>query len=150
MRILNQFILGLTVLACASTALCQGESSSSSERDRILALEARVLKLEQRLLAIESAIQRPSQAVETRTPPHEPAAREGDWRVLENWSRVRTGMSPDQVKKILGAPTSTKYLSERMGTWFYEGFLEEANAKVTGSVELGPEGTVYLVRRPVF
>ena len=89
--------------------------SASKDQDRIIELESRIAKLEQ-----------------VKTP--KPVSIQGGWQSLDNWSKVKKGMSFDQVTQILGEPTKTDMYGTDSGHWYYEGRLKEAGATVSGKI----------------
>ena len=83
--------LGLSVLLCG-----QLQADDADIHKRVSELEARVQKME-RLLDEKFADDR--------------------WREPVLWSRIRTGMSEDDVRKLLGKPTRVE--TAIFTTWYY-------------------------------
>jgi hypothetical protein len=103
---------------------------------RIAKLEERVQKLEQLLLSKASEFSNQDNILK-----HMPNTSEKhlqiaeDWRSIKNWTRVKDGMTFDQVIQILGNPTKKDMLDSDWGKWYYEGYLAEAGTTVSGYIQ---------------
>lgn len=75
-------------------------------------------------------------------PPRQPA-----WHDRNSWTRVRDGMSAEQVIAILGRPTSTETVSS-FTTLYYRG-LAGYSGSVSGNVKL-LDDRVWQINAPVF
>lgn len=91
----------------------------------------------------------PKPSERTPTPSEPKATTVSDWRVKGNWSRIKTGMSFDQVIQILGRPTKTNMISPDLGTWYYEGYSTEVGAIVSGNIFF-TDRQVLVVNPPIF
>jgi hypothetical protein len=47
------------------------------------------------------------------------------WKKPQNWSRIKVGLTDDEVQSILGKPSSRQYVSEISEAFYYEGFVKE-------------------------
>lgn len=83
-------------LAISLSLICF--SSFASDSDRITQLEKEVLELKLRLTNLEV----PPVTTSTR---QKPAASTESWKSLANWRSLKSGMSPDDVRAILGEPS---------------------------------------------
>ena len=80
------------------------------------------------------------------TPPHL-STMDQPWREAKNWSRIRLGMSEEQVRSILGPPTDANRLNQ-VKTPYYQGDIKKSGS-VSGDVEfIGDK--VWLVNKPIF
>ena len=135
------FTIVLTFFCFHTSILPQNDNIRISQlEDRISDLEERVNKLEQMLLYSQDSTDRSSNIINTTVV-------QTGWENYENWMKIKVGMSFEQVKDILGSPTSTDMTDERMGTWFYEGYVNDAKAKVSGYVYFS-SGKVQSVLSP--
>jgi hypothetical protein len=87
--------------------------------------------------------QPPVQPRETSPPNHlRPTAPDAPWLDAANWKRVQIGSAEDEVRKILGAPTTVRdsttpgeqtlfYASELHTDSFLAGFIKVKNHRVT-------------------
>lgn len=83
----------------------------ANDSDRLDLLEQEIRDLKIRILKLESTLSNPSPA-ETL-----PAAGEG-WRSVANWRKLKTGMGPGEVRKILGEPNRLD--GGTVATWRYQ------------------------------
>ena len=70
----------------------------------------------------------------------------GIWRDMSNWSKIKKGMSSAQVIRLLGRPTRRDEFGFRL---FWEGYVDEAYAVVSGNVSI-LDNQVWDVDRPVW
>lgn len=72
------------------------------------------------------------------------------WQELNNWNRIKPGMSRAQVESILGKPTSVEVNSINYVTLFYQGEKSGAGY-VSGNVELNSQDRVTYsgINKPV-
>ena len=68
----------------------------------------------------------------------------------ENWSKIKFGMSQDQVIDILGLPTSRNLIGGYQGTFYYEGHTSEAGVPVTGNISFDSNGQVLVISPPIW
>lgn len=85
------------VAASTPTIAVAQDSSNASLVRRIEQLERTNADLERRIRDIESAIRRDSAS-------SRPIAITNKWREQANWRRLRTGLSMDEVRALLGEP----------------------------------------------
>lgn len=78
---------------------------------RIEQLEKEIQDLKLRLSKLESLLSNPSKAQELST------SSEG-WKSIVNWRKLTTGMSNNDVQKILGAPHRVD--GGYIATWYYQ------------------------------
>lgn len=84
--------------------------SDAQDNDRIGRLEREIEEIKQRLSRLEgspgnpSNIQRPANAAE-------------GWKALSNWRQLKTGMSRDDVRGLLGEPTRIE--GGDFESWYY-------------------------------
>ena len=82
----------------------------ANDSERINRLENEIQEIKRRLSIIES----PQSASPINT---KPAAVSDGWKHLPNWRQLKTGMSPAEVKAILGEPN--KVNGGEVATWRY-------------------------------
>jgi hypothetical protein len=123
----------LTVLILILGMLANWTFAASSEQDRISNLEERIARLEERVQRLEKLLGAMSERQEPVLK-RESSPNLGDWRVRGNWSRIKDGMSFEQVTQILGRPTRTDMAGQDHGTWYYEGYVDRAGAVVSGNI----------------
>jgi len=128
-RLLVSAMLAVAGILIAPHAAFSQSPSAEQLLARVRQLERRVDELEQRLRRIES--QKESQpATETRAPT-------GNWRDIDNWRRLKIGMTMNQVSDILGRPEKVDAgLSLIFWYWGYpsggEVFFDNDTNKVRG------------------
>jgi len=83
----------LTVLVCIAMPLGAAENGTTTDNS----LERRIVDLEKRVSELE-AISNGTPSKASRIPTS------GNWKVLQNWRQLRTGMSYDEVRTLLGEP----------------------------------------------
>lgn len=104
--------------ACSFRKLCMigfamlivAMNAFACDSERITQLEIEVQELKNRLSKLESP-QVASSAVQ------KPFASPDGWKNVANWRALKTGMSPDQVRQILGEPK--KVDGGALADWFY-------------------------------
>jgi hypothetical protein len=86
------------IIAASVPAVAVGQSTSpDSLRRQVDLLERRTTDLEQRVRELEALIKvEPSRDRRVLTSP--------DWRDLQNWRRLRLGMTEGEVRALLGEP----------------------------------------------
>lgn len=88
------FKIGLVGSLCLTITL----NTFASDTDRISLLEKEVQELKLRLIKIEAQQSTPINQQKSITPSN-------GLNSVDSWRSLRTGMSPDDVKKTLGEPT---------------------------------------------
>jgi hypothetical protein len=78
-------------------------SSFASDAQRLSALEKEVQEIKLRLSKLESSNQVPSDSKSTTTT----ATGEG-WKYQKSWRTLTTGMSPNEVRNLLGDPQQVR------------------------------------------
>jgi hypothetical protein len=98
MKMIFRAILLATFAALSVPALAAAQQATTdSLLRRIDLLERRANDLEQRVRELEALIRRePSADRQVQVSPN--------WRDILNWRRLRQGMTPDQVRALLGEP----------------------------------------------
>lgn len=123
--------------------------AAPEEVPTLAALQARVDSLEARVEKLEGLLsQRPVGSLSVM-PETKPAPAHSDWRSLNNWGRVKLGMSFDQVTLILGRPTRSDMTGPDTGSWYYEGYVGSAGTNVSGNLFF-VNRQVLSVRPPVW
>lgn len=87
-------LLPLALILCANSAKAQ-QSEVQRLSQRVERLERRVVELERRLQSVE-----PAPTVQSNAP----RAASGDWKQIDNWRRLRKGMTMEDVSNLLGRP----------------------------------------------
>lgn len=87
-------------------------SSHANDSDRITQLEKQVQELKLRLNNLEaqrspSAPSSQNKSTASNREATRPAANKTDMKVLAQWQGLKKGMSPDEVRAVLGAPLKT-------------------------------------------
>jgi outer membrane protein assembly factor BamE (lipoprotein component of BamABCDE complex) len=90
-------LLATMVALCVPAFAAAQEATTDSLIRRIDLLERRALDLEQRVQDLEALITRAPSL--DRQVPASP-----NWRDISNWRRLLQGMTPDQVRALLGEP----------------------------------------------
>jgi len=112
------WILRATLLAALASsslpaiAVAQKASVDSLIR-RIDLLERTTIELERRVGGLEALIK--SEASRDRSVPASPK-----WRDLQNWRRLRRGMTMDEVRALLGEPERVEALGGVATYWRWE------------------------------
>jgi len=121
----------------------------SNEVGHYTEMEARISRLEERVQKLEQLLLDKTTGYSNKEKIVNPMQTIGKWQILSNWSRVKNGMTFDQVIRILGNPTKKDITNEDFGTWFYEGYIDEARSTVSGNVKF-LDRKVYQVNPPVY
>lgn len=120
-------------------------------QNEVEVLKNKVLELNQRIDGLEQALKgKPpgsSSAPENAVTSPQLSTMDQPWHEAKNWSRIKLGMSEEQVKSILGPPTDAKRLS-RVKTLYYQGDVRKSGL-VSGNVQFIGD-RVWLVNEPVF
>ena len=111
--------------AVSVPAVAVGQSTfSDSLRRQVVLLERRTTDLEQRVLELEALIkvERPRDRRSSTSP---------NWRDVQNWRRLRQGMTEDEVRALLGEPDRVQaggvtfwYWTDAANVYFISGKLE--------------------------
>jgi hypothetical protein len=88
-------------------------SSFASEAQRLSALEKEIQEIKLRLLKLESSNQVPADSKSTTAT----ATGEG-WKHQKSWRTLSTGMSPSEVRGLLGEPQQIR--GGTMTIWIYQ------------------------------
>ena len=86
-------------------------NSNANDGERISALEKEINAIKLRLAKVEAL------PVETSVSALPLATADG-WKLLSNWRTLKTGMSPIEVKNILGEPHRVR--GGEIATWYYQ------------------------------
>jgi hypothetical protein len=84
-------------------------NSHANDGERISALEKEINAIKLRLAKVE-AVEVSASAL--------PLATKDGWKLLSNWRTLKTGMSPSEVRGILGEPHRIK--GGEIATWYYQ------------------------------
>lgn len=141
--------VALMLLALALTMPVHHALAAPSEQGHIAELEARIVRLEERIHKLEQLFRETTSQYSKQDTKRTPLPTLGDWRVKENWLRIKVGMSFDQAVQILGRPTRQDMIGPDQGTWYYEGHLDEAGTTVSGNIFFSSR-KVLLVQPPVY
>lgn len=104
----SQQLLKNSLLGCLFLTLSFG--SIASDSDRITQLEKEVQELKTRLTSLESPVNKASVNNKSTT------STDG-WKSLVNWRSLKSGMSYDEVRAILGEPT--RIAGGNLAFWYY-------------------------------
>ena len=107
-RILVVLVMLSILTVLVSIAVPVGASENVTTTDN--SLERRIVDLEKRVRELE-AISNGTPAKASRIPTS------GNWKDLQNWRKLRTGMSYDEVRALLGEPENIN--GGIMATWYY-------------------------------
>jgi hypothetical protein len=130
-------VLAVLLLLDAATLGAQAPpvgGEAEALRRRVVLLEARVLRLESLIEELEQALRlaQLEAAAPTAAPPRTAvqilADRHG-WQRAESWRRLRLGLSPIEVRNLLGDPASIA-VDPLTSVWVYPG-----GARVTFGTE---------------
>jgi outer membrane protein assembly factor BamE (lipoprotein component of BamABCDE complex) len=93
------------LIVTSSPAIAAGQQPSSDILvRRIDSLERKVANLEQRVRELEALVKvEPSR--------ERPVAKTANWHDIANWRRLRRGMTPDQVRDLIGEPEKVDVMS---------------------------------------
>lgn len=104
----SQRLMKNSLLGCLFLTLSFG--SIASDSDRITLLEKEVQELKSRLTVLETPATKAS--VNNKT-----TAQTDGWKSLANWRSLKSGMSYDEVRSILGEPT--RIAGGNLAFWYY-------------------------------
>ena len=111
----------------AISFFCLGSTFNASAHDanRILQLEQDIQSINLRLTKLESA-----QGIKTDT--QKPLANSDGWKSLANWRQLTTGMTPIDVRGLLGEPQRVD--GGDLAYWHYpnRGFISFFQGKLNG------------------
>ena len=141
------FILMVLILTVGSINISEAQDKSSDSLKRIAVLEKKVQELEKRISQLETVLKTHEEFQPTSNKP--PKDVSGDWRNIKNWGLIKSNMSFDQVIKILGEPTRKSMITPDSGTFYYEGYSDEAGSSISGNI-LFYNRQVSLTSIPVF
>ncbi len=86
-------------------------NSHANDGERITALEKEINAIKLRLAKVEASLVESSVSAL-------PLATKDGWKLLSNWRTLKTGMSPSEVRGILGEPHRIK--GGEIATWYYQ------------------------------
>lgn len=86
-----------TLAALSVPAFAAAQEATDSLIRRIDLLERRTIDLEQRVRDLKALVGR-APSLDRQVPPSP------NWRDISNWRQLRQGMTPDQVRALLGEP----------------------------------------------
>ena len=107
-RILRCRVLKLTALTLLPLAFSL--SSHAQDAGRIDQLESEIQAIKLRLLKIESA-------QGSANADQKPAIQAEGWKSLSTWRQLKSGMSPNEVRAILGEPGRVN--GGEIANWYY-------------------------------
>lgn len=111
-QMLRAALFAAFTVACTPAVVVGQNTSADSLVRRIALLERTTTDLERRVLALEALIKvEPSASRKGSTP--------GNWRDLQNWRQLQLGMSPDEVRALLGEPERVE--AGAVTHWFWAG-----------------------------
>ena len=84
--------------------------ASAQDSSRINQLEQEIQSIKLRLLKLESPQGTPTDTQKSTT--------NDGWRSLSNWRQLTTGMTPDDVRRVLGEPARVN--GGAVATWYYQ------------------------------
>lgn len=96
---MSQFKPMLKAVALAALLLACGAHAQTADRAEQLEKEIRDIKL--RLSNLEAAQSKPAASAK-------PVQSGEGWKVLASWRALKSGMSPDEVRTVLGEPARVK------------------------------------------
>ena len=91
--------------------LVGGFNAHAQDTNRISQLEQEIQSIKLRLSKLESA-----QGIQPDAP-KAPANSDG-WKSLSSWRQLSTGMTPNDVRRILGEPSRVN--GGEVATWYYQ------------------------------
>ena len=111
--------------AASVPAVAAGQSTSTdSLRRQVDLLEGRTTDLERRVRELEALIK-------VEPPRERRASTSPNWRDLQNWRRLRQGMTEDEVRALLGEPERVEGGS--LAIWFWpDGNVRFIRGKLEG------------------
>ena len=115
-----------SLVVCLLLTLSFG--SMASDSDRITQLEKEVQELKARLTVLETPAHKPIVN-------NKPTTSTDGWKSLANWRSLKSGMSYDEVRAILGEPT--RIAGGNLAFWYYpnRGDVTFREDKLTNWVE---------------
>jgi hypothetical protein len=115
-----------SLVVCLLLTLSFG--SMASDSDRITQLEKEVQELKARLRVLETPAPKPIVN-------NKPTTSTEGWKSLANWRSLKSGMSYDEVRAILGEPT--RIAGGNLAFWYYpnRGDVTFREDKLTNWVE---------------
>jgi outer membrane protein assembly factor BamE (lipoprotein component of BamABCDE complex) len=121
-RILRAAVVAVLAASSLPAVAAAQQASTDSLLHRIDLLERRTADLEQRVRELEALIRiEPS--------PSPPVSASARWRDLQNWRRLRRGMSMDEVRVLLGEPERVN--AGAFTFWHWDSRLGHAGPTVT-------------------
>lgn len=119
-------LLAGLVATCVPTVAVAQNALVDSLRRRVDSLERRTSALEGRVSALEAL-------VGAQIPTSQPVPAPAGSQALANWRRLDRGMTMDQVRKLLGEPTSVGATGQ-LTMWSYPDYAQVTlvSAKVNG------------------
>lgn len=139
--------------ACLSVLLLLGPVFTWADDARERQLELDVQQLRRELLAqgrrIEELERQAGRGVKETSVTMLPVVPvRPPWLVAANWDRVHAGMTEDEVRQVLGTPTSVREGDSEQSKVFFYAVEVAPEAYLAGSVELDA-GKVREVKKPV-
>ena len=122
----SQRLMKNSLVVCLLLTLSFG--SLASDSDRITQLEKEVKELKSRLTVLETPAPKPIVN-------NKPTTSTDGWKSLANWRSLKSGMSYDEVRAILGEPT--RIAGGNLAFWYYpnRGDVTFREDKLTNWVE---------------
>ena len=122
----SQRLMKNSLVVCLLLTLSFG--SMASDSDRITQLEKEVQELKARLRVLETPAPKPIVN-------NKPTTSTEGWKSLANWRSLKSGMSYDEVRAILGEPT--RIAGGNLAFWYYpnRGDVTFREDKLTNWVE---------------
>lgn len=105
---MNQSKPMLKAVALAALVLSCGAHAQTADRTEQLEKEIRDIKL--RLSNLEAAQSKPAASAK-------PVQSAEGWKVLASWRALKSGMSPEEVRTVLGEPARVK--GGDVAFWYY-------------------------------
>jgi predicted component of type VI protein secretion system len=148
MNLSKSFTRSTLGMSCVSLLLLTTSlPSHANDSDRITQLEKQVQELKLRLNNLETktsasaqqrhaAVSQSDGSRPTASVQQAPVASKTDMKVLEKWRSLEKGMSPDQVRAVLGEPQKTQ-TNNTFSYWDYanQGSLTFAHGRLNGWTE---------------
>lgn len=162
----SSICIAITIVLFSATASLQAqkEVTNADLLRKLEEIQGQVQSLEKRVASLENkpspppapvAAPRPNEDRESflkrlRTELSSSAAREsGPWSSPKTWENIRKGLTPAQVRAILGRPHKQKLsINPRISDiWIYEGDLNADGKKERGTINFS-NGRVLSVEKP--
>ena len=165
MKILSSVAVALLCSFTATSTYAQKEVTNADLLRKLEEIQGKVDKLEQRVASLEGKTanqtakpaalpkngeDRESFLKRLRKELTSSAAREsGPWTSPKTWENIRKGLTPAQVRAILGRPHKQKLsINPRISDiWIYEGDLNADGKKERGTINFS-NGRVLSVEKP--